>query len=212
LIKKHFHPLGPEVSFFWLPSPDLPGLTVACLIRQKGGHFPAVAIGLGMDLSLNRAMYKAMLEAVGVSGLSKVSLLDACVDPIEDTWKQPEFDTQHMFDLDANVVYFGFAENAGRIYSKFPEADPVLASDLPADICLDPKEEVRLLIRAFQKTKKELVVLDLTTNEIRQLGFTALRAWSPDMLSLPLPSAPPLNHHRFRAYGGVVHDGPHPYA
>jgi len=38
-------------------------------------------------------------------------------------------------------------------------------------------------------TGKRLAVLDLTTPDVADLGFTALRVWSPDTLSLPLPSA-----------------------
>jgi hypothetical protein len=57
----------------------------------------------------------------------------------------------------------------------------------------------------------EWVQLDLTSADVRQLGFTILRVWSPDLISLCPPSMPPLAHVRFAAYGGAAHVRPHPY-
>jgi hypothetical protein len=68
-----------------------------------------------------------------------------------------------------------------------------------------------LLIDAFWKTGNELIGLDLTTGDVRDLGFRVVRLWSPDLLSLPLPSAPPLLHPRFNSYGGATDGAPHPY-
>jgi len=67
------------------------------------------------------------------------------------------------------------------------------------------------LIAAFKETGKELAFLDLTTPDIADLGFRVARVWSPDTLSLSLPSAAPVLHPRFRAYGGVIRESPHPY-
>jgi thiazole/oxazole-forming peptide maturase SagD family component len=212
VIETYFHPLGPEVNFFWLPNPDMPGFSVACLIRERGDCFPKVAIGLGMELNLSKAMYKAMLEAVGVSGLSKVTLLESSIDTDQDAWIEADVGADKIFDLDANILYFGFADKAPLIERKFFNSKAIRASDLPPDIKLNLIDEVRLLVNAFEKTGKELVLLDLTTCDIRELGFSALRVWSPDTLSLSLPSAAPLNHPRFKAYGGAVQNGPHPYA
>jgi ribosomal protein S12 methylthiotransferase accessory factor len=55
------------------------------------------------------------------------------------------------------------------------------------------------------------VLIDLTTPDIRDLGLRVLRVWSPDLLTLCLPSAPPLAHPRFGDYGGVGEEKPHPY-
>lgn len=79
------------------------------------------------------------------------------------------------------------------------------------DVDAGPEEQVRLLAGAFNATGKELVVLDLTTADVRALGFRSIRVWSPQTLSLSLPSAPPLAHPRFRAYGGARDGHPHPY-
>ncbi|MFF4414406.1 hypothetical protein ACFYY8_17910 [Streptosporangium sp. NPDC001559] len=64
---------------------------------------------------------------------------------------------------------------------------------------------------AFARTGKQLSYLDLTTPDIRRLGLTVRRVWSPDTLGPCLPSAPPLLHRRFADYGGAANPEPHPY-
>jgi thiazole/oxazole-forming peptide maturase SagD family component len=212
IIQRYFHPMGPRAEFFWVPNADLPGFTIACLLWSGKESFPRVAIGLGSELYLEKAMYKALLEAVGVLGLSKVTLLEASIDSDNDLWRDPVLSREDMFDLDSNILYFALPNNVATVEKKFARADVVRARDILPDVDREPREEIRLLVQAFQNTGKELVQDDLTTCDIRELGFTALRVWSPHTLSLSLPSAPPLGHPRLDAYGGPVDTGPHPYA
>jgi thiazole/oxazole-forming peptide maturase SagD family component len=207
LIERHFSRRQPRPQFYWFQNPDLPGLTVACVIRQEPHATPAVGVGLGSDLSLQAAMYKALLEAVGVLQLAKLQLLNLNIEPGEET----VINTEQIFDLDSNVAYYAQVGHQDFINEKFVDAETINADDLPADLTTDIADELRLLVRGFGDSGKELVFMDLTTADVRELGFTALRVWSPDTLSLSLPSAPPLRHVRFRAYGGVAHEQPHPY-
>jgi ribosomal protein S12 methylthiotransferase accessory factor len=210
IIERHCHPLGPQIEFFWIPNPDMPGFTIACLIKQE--RFPVVAAGLGIDLGLNRAMYKALLEATGVAGLSKVALIEACTSD-DDKWADPRIDINGMHDLDVNVLYFALPGRAAKaVEGRFGKAQPLFASELPPDDRRSCQEHIDVIVRAFADTGKELVLLDLTTPDLRELGFCAVRAWSPDLLPLSLPSAPTLNHQRFKAYKGPMDNGPHPYA
>jgi hypothetical protein len=66
-------------------------------------------------------------------------------------------------------------------------------------------------VEGFRDAGLRLVTLDLTTPDLADLGFVVVRVWSPDTLSLALPSAPPTAHRRFGAYGGATHRDPHPY-
>jgi thiazole/oxazole-forming peptide maturase SagD family component len=209
IIRKHFSRYGGVPRFYWLPNADLPGMTVACVIRDPRGDVPALAVGLGSDLRLPDAMYKALLEAIGVAQLAKMTL----VFPTNgsDAEAPNESEPGQILDLDRNVGFYAQAGHGSYFDSKFSSRSPIPASDLPADSTSDPLEEVRLLVDGFRATKKELVYLDLTTSDIKELRFIAVRVWSPDTLSLCLPSAPPLRHPRFQAYGGLCHEKPHPY-
>lgn len=208
ITSAHFSQHRAPPRFHWIPSPDMPGLTVACVLEGPPGHAPGAAVGLGVDLSLPAALYKAMLEAVGVFQLAKVTLLHA---RIESPDGEAQIDADTIMDLDTNVAYYADPAHAPELEEKFGGVAPVSASELPQDVELGPLEEVRLLTRAFSETGKELSYLDLTTPDLAALGFVALRTWSPDLLGMPLPSAPAMGHRRLQDYGGPGHRRPHPY-
>jgi ribosomal protein S12 methylthiotransferase accessory factor len=180
---------------------------VACVIQRPSPSKPSVAVGAGVDTRLIPAMYKALIEAVGVMQLAKINMVNAEVEGRLDG----SFNPEQILDLDTNVAYYAWPEHAGFIDRKFGRAESVAASELPLDSDLPPEEEVDEVVARFERSGKELIELDLTTDDIRDLGFVALRVWSPDLLSIPLPSAPPMKHYRFEAYGGARHGRPHPY-
>jgi thiazole/oxazole-forming peptide maturase SagD family component len=206
LVRSRVHEGGPEPTFHWLPSPDLPGLTVACVLRAP--EAPRCAIGLGCDLRLSRAMYKAFLEAAGVAQLAKVLLVRRAAEAAAPNGMGIHQDA--MYDLDANVVHYALRPGA-VIDERFGAGTVTRPSDLPPDVHMSRAGELRLLVDAFARTNKDLVFLDLTSRDIKELGFCVVRLWSPDLLGLPLPSAPPLLHPRFEAYGGATNEAPHPY-
>jgi len=191
-------------SFYWLDNPDLAGISVACVFRKV--NLPKVAIGLGIDTCLVDAMYKAFLEAIGVFNLSKLVLLEEKFKVDKD-----DVDPANFYDFDANIAYYARGGNTKLFNKKFPPVKKTKARKLPADIAGDPAEQVSGLINSFRRSGKELVHVDITSTEARELGFVVSRVWSPDTLSLSLPSAAHLQHPRFKAYGGISHDAPHPY-
>jgi thiazole/oxazole-forming peptide maturase SagD family component len=208
LLEKHFPHPAVAPKFYWLPSPDLPGLCIACVVRS-GSVLPAIAVGLGSDLSLISAMYKALLEAVSVRQLAKINLLYQSPTG-RDGWGAPE--PGPITDFDSNVAWYARHENHEVIDAKFNAESRMQASDLPADSREDLQEQNTMLVDAFRRTDKQLVFMDLTTDDVRELGFRTFRLWSPDVLGLSLPSFPTGAHRRFQSYGGVTYERPHPYA
>jgi thiazole/oxazole-forming peptide maturase SagD family component len=201
LIRERLHSDGPVAHFYWLP-----GLAIACVLQAV--EMPRVAIGLGCDLRLSRAIYRAFLEATAVAQLAKIIAFRQTVD--EAPHAAAGIDQDQFFDLDSNVAHYA-RHGIEAIQSRFGEAPAASASDLPPDVDSGPSEEVRLLIRGFSKAGKALAFLDLTTSDVREMGFRVVRLWSPDLLSIPMPSAPPLSHPRFMDYGGATSEAPHPY-
>jgi thiazole/oxazole-forming peptide maturase SagD family component len=205
LIGDRLRPGGPSVRFYRLPSADLPGFAIACVLASA--HVPRLAVGLGSAMGLTRAMYRAFLEAAAVAQLAKVILFRQMTMGLVPGSAEPD----RIYDLDSNVGYYAAGSDGAAVADRFAGDDPVAASDLDDDAPGDAAAHVALLIEAIRATDKRLVFLDLTTSDVAQLGFCVVRLWSPDLLSLPLPSAPPLEHPRFLAYGGTAHDAPHPY-
>lgn len=204
----------PEPEFYWLANADLGALTVACLLRQPEGKVPVHVVGIAAETRLDRAMYKALLEAAGVLQLAKLDLVTRAIAERggeEDPGPASAIDPAAIFDLDSNVTWHALPENRDSVERKFGRQTEVAASELPADSDASPAEEVRALIGSYHDSGKELLALDLTDDAIAALGFVSMRVWSPDTLSICFPSAPPEEHPRFRAYGGVVNRDPHPY-
>jgi hypothetical protein len=194
------------LTYFWLPSPDLPGISVACLVESD--TVPFLGVGLGCDLTLSGALYKAFLEGVAVTHLAKIILFRKRVESKED---KPKSSSGRIYDLDSNVGRYASAKDFDIIRARFPREQALPASEVAADFVGSDQQGAAHLVERFEATGKRLAVLNLTTPDVAELGFCAVRVWSPDTLSLPLPSAPPVRHPRFAAYGGVVHDDPHPY-
>lgn len=204
-INRTLHRHGPSLRFFSMPNADLPGFSIACLVES--GDIPHVAVGLGCDLRLSRAIYKAFLEGVAVAHLAKIVLFRGRVEAAAGVANAP---ADVFYDLDSNVGHYADGHDADVIDMCFPNQPSVVASDMDKDHYGSPSDDAVWLLGAMAATGKRLAVLDLTTPDIADLGFIALRVWSPDTLSLPLPSAPAVRHPRFGAYGGVVHERPHP--
>ncbi|MFI5776945.1 YcaO-like family protein [Nocardia sp. NPDC051570] len=212
VLRRSLPPNGPVATFYWLPSADLPGHTVVCVLGERKGYTPSSSVGIGCELRLNRSMYKAYIEAAGVFGLGKVTLLESATDESSDRWVDAEIDPSNIFDLDANVAYYALPETKDALMARYESGSPMAASDLPPDITVDPSTEIRILVDAFDSTGKELVALDLSTVDCIQLGLRVIRVWSPELLPLTMPSAPMLAHPRLGDYGSGRDSQPHPYA
>jgi thiazole/oxazole-forming peptide maturase SagD family component len=207
IIQKRAGIRGAPPEFFWIPSPDLPGFVIACMVRRQGGGLPAAAVGLGCSLRLAEALYKAWLEAVGVANLVVINLLQAETAKISMLAEnEPE-----IYDLDTNVAWYAVGHGAERLHERFIDGKVMTAAALPDDVRMEPISAVDHLVGAFRNTGKDLYHWDLTPCDVSELGLVVDRVWSPDTLNISLPSAPPVLHPRFMDYGGVSHVQPHPY-
>lgn len=196
------------LSFHYLASPDLPGQTVAAVIRQAGQRRPSVVVGLGCETRLIEACYKALLEAVGVLQLAKMGMSDVAA---AGTRAGTVDDEQAIFDLDRNVGHYADGGGDDVIAHKFPDGNVIDDADLPVDRVGPDEEIVGMLADGITRSGARLFERELTTMDTAALGMVTARVWSPDLISLAMPSAPPLAHPRFAAYGGASQRRPHPY-
>ena len=201
LVDRHWDRRAPRPEFHLLPSPDLPGFTVACLLRAAAVGGPAISVGLGAGTALTTAMYKALLE-----GTALISLFSS-----RPLVQLDEDEAARFLDLNGNVTHYAEPANARVVEQRFAQCDTASASDLPPDATADPRTTVRRYLAAFQQAGKRLLYGDLTTPDVRRLGFHVPRVWSPDLLPLSLPGAPARRHPRYRDYGGYRTSPIHPY-
>ncbi|MFC3909015.1 YcaO-like family protein [Legionella dresdenensis] len=206
LLHKYDNLKQNTVRFFWLRSPDLLGHSIACVLEKPENSIPRVSVGLGASTSLNDALYKAYLEAVGVSNLGNILILkDKIYNNLSD------IDPRTIYDIDSNVAMYGKGYFSEIMFKKFNCRNAVTASEISEDIKGTKKEQLIKLLDSFYSSGKSLAFVDLTNLEAQQLGFFVSRLWCKDTLSLCFPSAPPMLHPRFNAYGGFSHSFPHPY-
>jgi thiazole/oxazole-forming peptide maturase SagD family component len=210
-----FFPHGfPDPRFYWLPTAETSVCVVACAIRKAEGALPSVSIGLGADYSAVRAMYKALVEAVGVMQLAKVGLVNETLERwrISDVeQKQTGTDQALILDLDSNVTHYAAGSDRHFVDRKFGGGRAVNVSQLPDQVGLRDDDQVADMLDALAKGSVQIVELDLTTPDVAAVGFNVARMWSPDLLSLCLPSCPPKRHKAFARFGGATHSRPHPY-
>jgi len=196
-----------DVRFYYLRNPDLPGHVVACVLWNLRNEIPASCVGIACELDLELAIYKAFIEAVAIPGLATVGLMQT---PSILGYKFAT-DPMTIGDLDMNVVYYALPANRHIMGQRFSHTSRCRASELPRYPINDAAESVHFLVDAFQKANKRLLALDLTTPDVMDLGFYVFRMYSPDLLTLCLPSYPHNAHPRFKAYGGFKDGAPHPY-
>ncbi|GAA2446880.1 YcaO-like family protein [Actinomadura vinacea] len=202
-IEARWGPHTPRPQFHLLANPDLPGFSVVCLL--SGTEAPVLSTGLGADFTLARAMYKALMEAVTLTTLCRWKLIERA------NGNTPPPPGDQIYDIENNALHYALPQHAPIVWERFARSRPVAASDLAPDTTGSPRVLARRLVDAFTGTGKQLLYADLSTRDARQLGFTVARVWSPDTLSLCLPSAPPAAHPRFTAYGDLTYNHPHPY-
>jgi thiazole/oxazole-forming peptide maturase SagD family component len=198
-------PLHRGVTFHYLPSPDLPGHTVTCVLWTDGERLPAASVGVATDLDLEEAMYKAFLESTAIPHLALVGLMrqsSVLGDP-------SAFET--ITDLDTNVVYYALPENLPIVRQRFPVEETVAVEELPSYPGGTAEETLPFLLREMVATGKRFAIFDLTSSDVADLGLVVFRAYSPDLLCLCPPSTPYLAHRRIAAYGGFGPLVPHPY-
>lgn len=193
--------------FYYIPNPDLAGFSIACVYLQEKG-LPKVVIGLGSDLSLEDAMYKAFLETAASVGLARMVVFKG---KYEIDKHNTPINPDQLYDLDRNVEYYGSGQKFNRIEERFLNMPIIKADHLPPDTTGDQTVQLKKLISSFEQSDKQLYFLDLSGVEEKSLGFKIGRVWSPNTLSLCLPSVPQSIHPRFVNYGGIKHEDPHPY-
>ena len=194
-----------NIRFFWLKNPDLAGFSIACVLEKPKSCIPRVSVGLGASTTLNDALYKAYLEAIGVSNLSNILILK------DKIYGNKEIDIENIYDIDSNVAMYGKGYNFSKIEERFQGATKIRAAQIDQDIKGSKKEQLKHLVTSFTNSGKELFFMDLTNIEAKELGFYVSRLWCKDTLSLCFPSAPPMKHPRFHAFGGFSNASPHPY-
>lgn len=215
-----------HLEFYWLQQPDnFPAYTVACALRRPNGY-PAMAMGLGVALDPEQALYSALIEAVAVSYVGIMSGLERLYGAYGDEAPHRQasdlraayrdFNPQNTRNFDDAVGYYTLPEHMEAVFpARFDPERLVGLPDITQKVPPLPSSPVsdqvmnQLLPHILQHHR--LYAFDLSAVDSIELGFRVVRLYSPDLLPLCFPSFPMAAHPRFNDYGGFHSSAPHPY-
>lgn len=167
-----------DIHFLALPSQvDLP--VILCLLLKCDQSQPRYSIGASAGFSMLEAIKDAYLEAC--QGVWYFELL---ADEVEEA----ELDPDTIDNFDDNIAYYCTGD-------RIEELDFLLKG--PTSVYRNDANDIqnhRQLISELKSLGYQLLMTEITTDVIDELGLTAVRVLSPDLVPLTPPSFPPSSH------------------
>lgn len=201
LFKKHFrnYPVNFLENFdvvFTDISFDKHIYVVVCEIFGKGTNRPRYTVGLQGAYSMEKALYRGLMETLTEMAYS-----------INMSWLKPNLLIKSpkmlgkMDDLDKNVAYYALHDKPDmKVNPLLLKSDSKKATSLEEMIALN----------------KDLLhwagISNITPHEFDNLNLEVTRIIAPSLLPVCMPSFPPINHPRYDATGGVMNNVEHPMA
>jgi ribosomal protein S12 methylthiotransferase accessory factor len=162
--------------------------TVLTALTSDSRELPALTLAASTHLDPEEATKKSLEEAGYTSIYARH--LKSTLPPIVTT-----LDYENIVDQESHVRFYADHDHAALAAFLF-------ASDIRIDFCHlpnlstgDPKQDLNTLVRAVNNLGHKVLLSDLTTPDVRELGFWVLRAIVPGCHPLVLG-------HQIRATGG----------
>jgi thiazole/oxazole-forming peptide maturase SagD family component len=179
---------------------------IGAVLMNRREERPLIVFGAQGHLDPARAFYRGLMEAVAIAFLGIYGPLYL---PKEYLARS---DDPSFTDLDRNVAYFASPEGAAakreviRGLAGGRESLSSLRCYDTGDVGMDTAR----LIRQLSGVSEYGVFLDVTPPETRGLGWTVMRVFLPELVTMCVPGVPYDEHPRIRACGGVRNGYPHP--
>lgn len=169
---------------------DLPVPVLLVLLTSRTGRPPLTVIGLGADLSAQRALILALEEAcLGLYGMDRRAA------------DRPDFRPVPPY---SQITTMG---DHGLAHALLPElltatdflrtpSETVDLADLPTPAAAGPSAHLRRTVALLADRGFEVLAVDLTTPDIDEVGFKVVRTLIPGLQPLD-------NDHRWRLLGGA---------
>lgn len=157
---------------------DFPMTTTTCLIFDKTGSGPAVCTGLGGSLDPERAIQTAVFESVRrhISARDRFYRTKPLPMPIKNSFdwfllnKQLLWSAPHMIQIAQN-----FIKNTRTIDYKELENKEQELSD---------EKKVEFLVKELESKNCEVIYVDVTIPEVKELGLRVVKVLVPEMVPL----------------------------
>jgi thiazole/oxazole-forming peptide maturase SagD family component len=177
----------------------------AVLVNKKRDR-PFIVFGAQGHLDPVRGFYRALMEAVAIAFLGIYGPLYLPQEYFASTAGAT------FTDLDRNVAFFASPEDSEEkraVIRKLIGGRRVL-SGMKSHDSGDAGADVARLVRQLSSVSRYGVYLDVTPPETRGRGWTVMRVLLPELVTMCVPGVPYREHPRFKVYGGVRNEFPHP--
>jgi thiazole/oxazole-forming peptide maturase SagD family component len=176
------------------------------VVINKQNERPLIVLGAQGHLDPVRAFYRSLMEAVAIAFLGIYGPLYLPQEYLAST-------TGSTFtDLDRNVAFFASPEDAAEkrsVIHKLVGGRRVL-STLKSHASGDAGRDTARLVRQLSSVSEYGVYLDVTPPETRSRGWKVMRVFLPELVTMCVPGVPYSQHPRFKVYGGIRNEYPHP--
>ncbi len=196
---------GYELQLLDLTLPDpLQAHTFGCALRNRKEERPFIVYGAQAELNPIKGAYRGIMEALAISVLGFLgplytpSLFVRSANP------------DHFDDLDLNVHFYLNPKNATL---KRAILDTTIGdktknlSSLPNRSTGNSKEDLMGLIGALKEFSQYAVYLNVTPPEVMELGWSVMRVYIPELVTMCLPGIPYSRHPRLK--DRITNDYPH---
>jgi ribosomal protein S12 methylthiotransferase accessory factor len=166
---------------------DIPIPTVLSILISKR-KFPdmKIIVGASTRLTYKDAIYKSMLESIQGVAFAKRSLL---------FYDYEKIDINNITNFDENFIYYLSSKN-------FKKFQFITNSKKTKEVkeYNKKKNSDKKILEILKKKKMDVLYLNLTLNEIEELGLYVVKVLVPELVQLSLPSYPFLGHPRFKKF------------
>lgn len=174
--------------------------TVGCAMVETRERAPKFAVGGAHALDRHDAYLGAFLEVAQ----TWVYLKDLVL-------REPEadIDPEHIYNLEDNLRYYAQPDRFDAVEFLIERDPPTAPPALGRRPGMTPAAALHAHLDRFAAEGFTPLAVDVTTRDVRSVGFSVVRVVVPELVGLSLPSLPPVRHPDFAEE--PLTGRPHPY-
>lgn len=176
IYREHFERKNLECTLFDMTS-DIGVPSVLCLMIDRRADPPMICTGGATNFSAERAAVKALVEAAQT--LQWARYLGDREEPFVIAKDYANID-----DFEKHVYLYGYGDRLSAVDFLRRTKDSVPLSALPSASFASPAREFRAVRRAVEDRGYEVLAVDLTSVDVAECGYRALKVMVPQMQHL----------------------------
>lgn len=153
----------------------VPSVFGLCFGEAEFGKF--VAIGGASRMTFGEAVKKTIQEVGQAVPYFRYSL-----DERKD-WN-PDNDFSKLFDFDDHSLFYVKRQDLWGEFDRWTKAPETFEIDFNEPLPTDDIKTIRKIVKTLKKKGYNVLVKDLTTPDIRQLGFYSIKVYIPQLIQL----------------------------